>query len=154
ERLALWGRCWIEGPSPDLRTRLSLTEWPWTPDWVQLERVEEYLRQQQVADREVMCFNTSTTPLYLALGVQPPIRATHFDHVHFSPAGFEPLREALNASPERFVVSDLNCLCFRRSATPEPEESLDLPPEVPHEWAQRYPWCEPVVFRAGHYRVH
>jgi hypothetical protein len=154
ERLALWGRCWAEGSSPDLRNRLSITDWPWTPDWVALGQVEEYLRQEQVADREVMCFNTSTTPLYLGLGVQPPIPATHFDHVHFSPAAFEPLREALNASPERFVVSDLNCLCFRRSALPEPEEALDLPPEVPREWAERYPWCEPVVFRAGRYRVH
>jgi hypothetical protein len=155
DRLALWGRCWAEGGSPDLKNRLTLLEHLWAPNWVELERVADYLRQQGVNDRELVCFNTSSMPLYLAVQVQPPTRAPHYDHV-FNPADLEPLRQELNAVPTRFVVSDLVCLRHppEVDGSAEDPDELSLPSWLPRRWAEAYPWCEPVVFRAGRYRVH
>jgi hypothetical protein len=156
DRLALWGRCWVEGGSPDLRNRLSLTGMRWTPDWVSLEQVADYLRGQELQDGELVCFNGTATSLYIDLDLRCPTRAPHFDHVMLTPYEYEPLRQELNAAPRRFVVSDISCLYWEPSPGEEeqPPDELALPPAVPKKWAQRFPWCEPVVFRAGRYRVH
>jgi hypothetical protein len=156
DRLALWGRCWAEGGSPDLRNRLSLTGMRWTPDYVDLEQVAEYLRGQGLQDGELVCFNGTSTALYLELDLRSPTRAPHFDHAMLTPYEYEPLRHELNAAPLRFVVSDISCLYWEQSPGEEeqPPDELALPPSVPKRWAQRFPWCEPVVFRAGRYRVH
>jgi hypothetical protein len=155
DRLALWGRCWTEGGNPELKNRLGLLEHLWTPNWVELEEVADYLRRQGVQDREVVCFNTSSMPLYLALQVRPATGAPHYDHM-FNPADVDGLRQDLNRVPTRFVVSDLICLKHpdEVDTTRDDPDELCLPAWVPQRWAERYPWCEPVVFRAGRYRVH
>jgi hypothetical protein len=159
DRLALWGRCWAQGGSPDLRNRLSLTPkflMALRPDWVALQQVDQFLHDQDLHDGELLCFNTSSIPLYLTLDVQPGTRVAHFDHIIVSPEAIEPLRQELNASPVRFVVSDLDALYHPPSVdtTVDAADGVSLPPWVPREWAETFPLSEPVVFRAGRYRVH
>jgi hypothetical protein len=155
-RLALWPRCWREGSSPDLRNRLTMSKLVLlVPDWVALEQVADYLRGQELHDGELTCFDGPTTPLYLELGVRPPTRTLHFDMLFLSPGAAEPLRQQLNASPQRFVISDLECInCPNREPPEFPDGPLSLPPGFPRGWAQVYPWSEPIVFRAGRYQVH
>jgi hypothetical protein len=156
DRLELWGRCWAEGGSPDLKNRLTLMDPQFAPDWVNLRRVEDFLRHEGVQDRELVCFNSSSMPLYRELQTVPPIGVPHFDHVPRQHFLLEPVRQMLNAAPTRFVVSDLVCLRHPPGADDNAEDSneLRLPAWVPPRWAETYPWCEPVVFRAGRYRVH
>jgi hypothetical protein len=156
ERLALWGRCWAEGSSPDLKNRLSLSRNSWTPDWVDLQQVEEFLRGQDLQKGELVCFNLTSMPLYLTLDVMPGTRSPHFDHAILTPSILEPARQELNASPVRFVVSDLDSLDHspQVDTTVDAADGMSLPPWVAPEWAETFPWCEPVVFRAGRYRVH
>jgi hypothetical protein len=156
DRLALWGRCWAEGGSPDLKNRLTLMDPQFAPDWVNLRRVEDFLRREGVQDRELVCFNSSSMPLYRELQSLPPTRVPHFDHVPRTHFFLEPVRQELNSAPTRFVVSDLVCLRHPSEADDSAEDAneLSLPSWVPRRWAETYPWCEPVVFRAGRYRVH
>src|SRR5262249_1106185 len=44
ERFSLWGRCWTDAGSLDLRNRLQLTRMTHTPDWVHLAEVADFLR--------------------------------------------------------------------------------------------------------------
>jgi hypothetical protein len=156
DRLALWGRCWAEGASPELKNRLTLMDPQFAADWVNLRRVEDFLRHQGVHDRELVCFNSSSMSLYRELQSLPPIGVPHFDHFPRTHCSLEPLRQELNAAPTRFVVSDLVCLRHPPEAegSAEDPDELSLPSWVPRRWAETYPWCEPVVFRAGRYRVH
>jgi hypothetical protein len=156
DRLAVWGRCWVEGGSPDLKNRLQLTRMPWTPDWVELQQVEQLLREEHLQKGELLCFNTSSIPLYLTLDVLPGTRAPHFDHAIVTPYALEPARRELNASPVQFVVSDVESLYHspQVDTTVDAPDGKSLPPWVPQEWAKTFPWCEPVVFRVGRYRVH
>jgi hypothetical protein len=159
-RLAVWARCWTEGGSPELKNRLTLTDFVYTPDWVALERVADFLRRQRVHDREVVCFNASSTQLYIDLNVSPATSCQHFDWMMQFPHHVAPTLRALNASPQRFVVSDLYCLKYPHGVlrgseeAPSPGQSLPLPANFPEDWTKVYPWCEPVVFRSGRYQVH
>jgi hypothetical protein len=160
DRLAVWGRCCTEGGSPEVKNRLTLTDFCYTPDWVHLERVGDYLRRQGVGDRELVCFNASSTPLYPDLGVAPPTRGLHFDWIMQFPHHVELARRQLNDSPTRFVVSDLYCLKYPHGTltaeeeAPSPGQPLPLPDNFPGAWKTVYPWSEPVVFRSGRYQVH
>ncbi len=60
-RLEVWGRCWTEGSSSDIRNRLTLVYSTHTPDWVELHEVAEYLRSLHLRDWELTCFTPSVT---------------------------------------------------------------------------------------------
>ncbi len=134
-RLALWGRCWSVQPSPALEDRLGL--YSERPVWSELAAAADYLLAQGVADRDVLCFDTTTVPLYHELHLRPPSRC-------FFPAAFEaifPSRRAallaeIRAGPQRYIVTNAW------------DQELQRPRA--HGW----PYCEPVVFQEGHCCVH
>jgi len=137
-RLALWPRCWREGSSAELRDLLTLEIGrKVNPGWRELARVETFLRDQGIADGQLTCYSTSSLPLYTQLGVRPSTRyiLLEADVIHF-PSRRDEIRQALAASPQRYVVSD--------------RREMDAPPRG----VRLFPYSEPVVFEYGRYRVH
>jgi hypothetical protein len=156
QRLALWGRCWREGGSPEVRNGLARVSGADATDWVHLARVAEFLREQGVRDGELTCYHRGTTPLYLELGVRPATRLVWVDIlVHFFPGHADRMRAELSQSGQRYVVSDLRVASPKGLAgNGRTDQTPALPPNFPGDWATRYPWSEPVVFRSGRYLVH
>ncbi len=134
-RLALWGRCWREGGSAELKNRLTLDgAYHFAPDWVELEDVAAYLRSQEVGDGEVIGYNLSTTHLLTLLDVEPPGRFLYPSTMsNIFRSHRATIARELRASAARFAVTDLR------------ESGADPP---------GWPYSEPVVFRAGRYAVH
>jgi hypothetical protein len=133
------------------------------PRWVDLERVASYLRQQGVRDRELTCYDLSTLPLYLELNVEPSTRFVMlYAIVTMFNTHWAELAEEVKASPQRFIVTDLQALpgvTAEKAAQVRPGQPLALPPDMPSHFGASplgnlYPWSEPVVFRAGRYFVH
>jgi hypothetical protein len=118
-----------------MKDRLAM--YPGTPNWTDLARVADYLRRQQAADRDVLCYGGGTLPLYHELGLRPP---TRFFFPTFSELLFRDhtaaIRAELRAGPQRYIVTDLGESPLRARL------------------AGRWPYGEPVVFRAGRYCVH
>jgi hypothetical protein len=155
-RLAVWGRCWREGSSAEVRNQLAFHSEPVSPDWVALARVAEFLRGQQLGDGELTCFSYGTNPLYLDLGLQPSTRFINPQEVLYLFGSREQeIVQELRASPQRLLVTDLQAAGYSKQlAAKEEGDPRALPPDFPPARAQRYPWCLPVVFRAGQYLVH
>jgi hypothetical protein len=164
DRPALWPRCWREGGSPDLKDRLALDISYYPPTmfpsyWKPLAAVEDYLRAQGVHDGEVTCFGMHTVQLYLDLDITP---STRFPFLEVATATFHkkhPLfQRLLNASKQRFVVSDLRWLKPNLDRVAPEELSKTNTSGIPELDKCRkqgaFPWVEPVVFRAGPYLVH
>jgi len=136
-RLALWAECWHEGSTPTMHDRLHLDA---GPTWVELDHVADFLREQRVGDRDVLCYDTATIPLQPALGIQPPTR-------YILPSGClyvysshqASIRQELMAGPQRFIVTDADDLVLKLS-----------PPQARCSW----PYTEPEVFCAGRYHVY
>jgi hypothetical protein len=156
ERFSLWGRCWREGGSLDLRNQLQLTKMTHTPDWVHLEEVADFLRGQDLQDGELTCFTPSAESLYLDLDLRPSTPFVQFEFVlTFFPDRLQEVCRQLNESPQRFVVTDLRYPAVRTGKVwEESADPLALPPNFPKDWKQVYPWSEPIVFHSGRYLVH
>jgi len=142
ERLRLWGRCWREGSSAELRNGLTLDAgYFWSPDWVELERVADFLRAQGAGDGEVTCYAASTTHLYTELGLRPSTPYLYPSvYVALFPNHRAVITQAIRDSAQRFIVTDTR--------------ELGPPPDPGDEKAYAYPVSEPVVFEAGRYHVH
>jgi hypothetical protein len=159
ERLSLWGRCCLEGSTPEVRDQLTLELMKgrispvFMANWEQLQPVREFLRQQHLGNGELTVFNVSAISLYLDLGIRPSTPTLHFDFVF--PGDVLPLRERLNASPQRFVVADLAAVMNVSDKDLEPgtEAAPALPSRFPQEFRAYFPWSEPPVFRHGRYVV-
>jgi hypothetical protein len=156
DRLALWGRCWREGSSAEIRNRLAFNSEPMSPDWVALERVAAFLREQQLGDRELTCHSYGTNPLYLELGLMPSTRFINPQEVLYLFGSREQqIQNELIASPQRYIVTDLQAAGFsKQQAAREEENWRALLANLAPARAERFPWCQPVVFRAGQYLVH
>ena len=148
-RLTLWADCWRRGPTPEMRDRLHL--WHTTPTWVDLERIADYLRRQGAGDRDVLCFDLSTTELQTELGIRPPTRHIYPSaNIFYFTKHRDAIRRELRDGPERWVVIDLVAIeVTPQPGVEEPPAPLDLPPGL----AERWPYSEPPVFRAGRYCV-
>jgi hypothetical protein len=163
-RTALWGRCWREGGTPELWNRLALTTEPRRPDWVALGRVAAFLRGQGLRDGELTCYSFGTNPLYLELNLTPSTRFVSGveEIIHHYPRRRGEVRAELAASPQRFIVTDVPFLeadlqaagVLRAQAAEGSEGRLVLAPDYATALRARYPWSEPVIFRAGPYLVH
>lgn len=157
DRLASWERCWREGSTPQMRDKLSLIRSDSNPGWVELERVAEYLRSKGVGDGELTCYDNSSHPLYLDLGIRPSTPYIHFGPVLlFFRARRQMVFERLAASPQRYVVSNMEILPrkFRPAADEWPDSSLELPANFPEQSKAAFPFSRPIVFHAGRYTVH
>ena len=132
-RLALWANCWHES-SASLKDKLSLMPGPHRPHWTDLERVADYLREQGVGDHQLICYNSTTMPLYLVLQVRP---ATRFLYSAIYLSDFRVHRQALQlemkTGPQRYIITDS---------------------QAPRCDGEQWPFTEPIVFRAGSYCVH
>lgn len=159
-RIALWPRCFSSANRMELRDRLALATDQWggtgKVEWQELKRIETYLRGQHVGDGEVTCFHDCTFPLYLEMNLAPSTR-----YVFFHPAiavyvsHHEEVQADLAHSPQRFVVADLFATMERSDWEAENDGDVHaLPNGFPDQWRGVFPWCEPVVFRAGRYVVH
>jgi hypothetical protein len=165
QRLALWARCLQEGSTPKIRDTLALGPAYGRVDWQDLERVAAYLRSQNVRDGELECFNDTTHPLYLELGVKPSTRFFQFSMaVNAFINHREQIRCELQSHRPRFIVSDLYMARFVvkhqemgvswnwiRAQKPGPVSAFTIP--VPKGTLFFYPMTEPAVFLAGRYVV-
>jgi hypothetical protein len=155
-RLGLWAQCWREGSSAQLRDRLRLVRDANSPGWTDLEHVAEELRRRQVKDGELTCYNNSSQPLYLDLAVRPSTPFLHFGSILlFFPSHEQEVRQVLQASRQRYVVSDLLAAGVSPAqAARMPSNPNALPSDFPGSLKKLFPWSEPVVFRAGRYLIH
>jgi hypothetical protein len=152
-RTALWGRCWAEGSSVELRDRLALTE---DVDWQDLQPIADYLRDHEVHDAELTCMDWRTVQLYMQLGIHASTRYLFFSQVFDVFARHRPqLHQELFESPQRYVVCDLCDAFLSRAevATTGPTEAPTLPHVFPASLRGAFPWTQPLVFRCGRYVV-
>jgi hypothetical protein len=131
--------------------------------WAELNEVAEFLRPQQVNDRELLCWHDSPHPLYLMLDVKPAIRFMHVNTADMiSRDGSERIRAELKANTAvRFAVIDLRWFALLALITDrdyrlydEPGEGFDvLPPRMPREELEGLPFPTVLpVFRSGNGR--
>lgn len=129
--------------------------------WAELHEVAEYLRGQQVKDRELVTWDDAPHPLYLMLNVEPGIRFMHINTVRGINDGTAKIVAEMRANPAvRFVVVDLKWYWFQigdpaeRERFREPGPAADdlLPPAASRlkVW---WPFnTELSVFRSGNGR--
>jgi hypothetical protein len=152
-RLSLWPRCWKEGASPQVKDDLRLLRTGYSADWTALHEVAMYLRGLNLRDGELTCYNNSTHPLYLELGLQPSTPYLHFDTIiAYFPGHRDLIRRRLGESGQRYVVSDLRAVMDRIPL--EAGDAPVLPVNFPATWRRVFPWNEPIVFHSGPYLVH
>jgi hypothetical protein len=148
DRTSIWGRCFREGSSPEMRDLLTLETHPGAPDWRDLERVGEYLRAHGVQDHEVTCYSASVLSLYTRLRVKPSTRYFMLSAaMTIFPSHRPEIVRELEESPQRFVVSDL----CDHAITIEQARGLG---EIPKVMRQAFPFSYPILYRAGRYLVH
>lgn len=153
-RLALWGRCWSDLGSAELKDGLRIAH---GPTWSELERVEVFLRERKVADGDVLAYSYTTTPVTRDLGIRPAGRFIYpsvFIGI-FASKRADHLLEMQEGS-QRYIVTDgieLG-LTVPEAGEEKPGEPLALPPRALRERAQQWPYAAPVVFRAGRYFIH
>ncbi|MCH7726776.1 MAG: hypothetical protein IH991_09890 [Planctomycetes bacterium] len=156
DKLSLWPRCVTQKSTPELRDRLALTQ---KVGWRDLHRVEGFLRSQDLRDRELTCYSVFTVPLYLDLNLKPSTRFIPLNSIFdYFPSRSNDIRTLLASSPQRYLVADVSdgvtsSLSSAEAAEETPGQPLALPPAFPNSQADRYPWFEPVAFRAGRYYV-
>ena len=168
EVMGLWRRAWSEGGAPELRDRLGqYTDIHCGTQWRELNQVADFLRtvEPRLGPGELNCWHDSTHPLYLMLDLDPATRYMHYGTafaIRDAPRpGEKPKRQivadAVRASRQRYVVSDLLRTNWDRRA-PYRADSWEngdpLPVYLPENEREKFPWNQPVVFRAGRYSVH
>jgi hypothetical protein len=154
DRLSWWDRCWSEGSTPRVKNGVRLMTIGYTPDWENLEKVAEWLRNRDLKDGELTCYCNSTHHLYLELDLKPSTPYLHFDStLAYFPRHHDLIRQQLQASPQRYVVSDLRAV-LGDSPTAQSGECLELPADFPVRLKALFPWYLPIVYRSGPYTVH
>ena len=157
-RIELWGCCWVDGGSPKMRDRLALKGHEvFATQWQDLKEIELFLKERGVGNRELLCYDATTSPLYLQLGVKPGTRfLAPSTFIYYLPSQRESIRAELSASCPRLVVIDRRLSTWYEGMAigrmPEPDETD--PGVISPQLVQRFPYSEPVVFRAGRYWVH
>ncbi len=154
ERLALWMRCWTEGSSPEIRNGLAHA---WHPNWEDMHHVTEYLRQQNLKDGELTCYNNDLVYLYNDLGLTPSTRYVYLETLFvFFPDRMSEMRRAVAQSRHKFVVSDMTAVGVPYAIAQRGPNGwkTELPETFPPELRGRFPWSYPIVFRSGNMLVH
>jgi hypothetical protein len=169
EKRVAWTQVWHEGSTPQIRNVLNEEDYS-APDWVELKRVADYLRQRGVGDRELLCYSFSAVPLYTQLHVQPATRfVLLWSMIAYFRHHLKDMAREVADSPARFVVNDLRML----GLTPQEAKEV-IPADMPLTlrnlsailqkmfpeqrpiltFRGEYPWSEPMVFHTGQYVVH
>ncbi len=149
QRLAAWDDCVREGSTAAQRDRLTLFA---KVSWADLERVQNFLRDEQVKDGEVTCTHMASISLYEDLGVRPATRFLFVQSlVLVLPRQRDSIYAELAASRQRFMVCDAG-----GDGMEKLQEALEAgaseggrpsPPASPYAWSSR------IVFRSGRYVV-
>ncbi|QDT54365.1 hypothetical protein Pan44_23980 [Caulifigura coniformis] len=154
QRLAWWPDCITRGAQPDVKCALHHRN---LPNWVELQPVIDFLRNQNLQDGELTAYNVFLVHLYPEVGVRPSTRYVFLDvllqvfHAHE-----EQIHEALATSRQRFVVCSLleNGMSAEAIAAEGTGLHSSLPAAFPKEHAAEFPYCLPLVFRSGQYVVY
>jgi hypothetical protein len=155
-----WPRCFGAGDEMGLRDDLGVFTHAFLgTTWRDLNRVAAHLRtvSPPLGDRELTAWHDTTHPLYLMLNVEPSTRYMHFGTAFGIKGKAKQIAEEVAASRQRFVVSDLRRMthdAHRPLAPGEGGDPLQLPAWFPASQRDKFPWNQPVVFRAGRYVVH
>jgi hypothetical protein len=153
-RATTWPLCLRDGSTPEVRDRLTLTG---IVSSTEMDEVKEYIDEQHLQPGELTTFDWRTNVLYLELDQIPSTRFVSVDAtLGFYPSHRDDVRRALNASGQRYVVTDLDirALTEEERRTIGPGGPLSLPPAFPVALRDVFPWSEPIVFRSGRYCVH
>ncbi len=159
-RLSQWPLCWRQANSPECQDRLALIGQhsnSFLFDRTELGRVERFLRGHHVQSGELTVFDWRAIGLYFDLDIAPSTRFVMLDtFLNFYPSKREIIWGDVDASNQVFLVTDLTCVGLDRekASAVGADDPLSLPPAFPANLRELYPWCEPVVFRAGQYAVH
>ncbi len=154
ERLACWPTCVTQGSSPEVQTKLARLGYP---NWIDVDRVAAYLKQLDLKDGELTCFNNDMVSLYLKLGLRPPSRYVYLESLMaYFPEERAMFLQSVVDSPQRYIVADLTStrLPDRIINAQGPDGELSLPPGFPNRARKMFPWRYPIVFRAGTLLVH
>ncbi len=153
-RVRLWTASLRSGSTSELRNKLAQIPYP---DWEDLERVGEFLADQNVQDGEVTCWSNDLVHLYRDLDLEPSTRFVYADtHLRYFPSRREEIQKALVASKQRYVLTNLMAggLIADQAKAIGPEGQLGFPPGFPEELRREFPWNLPIAFRAGSLVVH
>jgi hypothetical protein len=148
QRVELLPRCVAEGSTPELSDRLGRLH---RMSYTDLEQVAVFLEGEGVRDRELTCFDLSSQPLPLRLGITPSTRYTFLQsslicfHSHRGE-----IKAAIAASPVRFIVCDFTTL---DDLPPDSSPDGTGVPPLPERWEKPYPWKDYIIFRSGRYLV-
>lgn len=161
DRLKWWRACFAPRVGGEVRNGVAFqSDYFAGIDTAEIDEVAVFLRDQGVANGEVMCWNDSPHALYLVLGHRPPpLRFMHLSTaVGMGPDQYTWVkREVERAAPRvRFVVSDLLRLSLfydydehLRMSEPGPAATDLIPPVVRPEQRTVFPLNQPTVFRSG-----
>ncbi|HVJ86266.1 MAG TPA: hypothetical protein VM452_11520 [Caulifigura sp.] len=153
-RLAWWSDCITRGAKADVKCALHHRN---LPNWVELQPVIEFLRDQNLKDGELTAYNVFLVHLYPEVGVMPSTRYVFLDVLmQVFHDRSDAIQAALADSPQRFVVCSLleNGMSADDIAAAGPGVQETLPPAFPAEHASEFPYCLPLVFRSGQYVVY
>jgi hypothetical protein len=154
----LWLECVTEGSSPQLKDKLSFYQGiHCQPTWAELDEVRLFLETLKLKDGELVCWDDSTHPLYLHLGIKPGIRFMHVNTSLEFRSKRPVIRDELIASGHKYVVSDTAVTRFLYSGyslETDEDRPLDLPTDFPCFCQGVYPWNQPIIKKIGRYFVH
>lgn len=152
-RIALWTDCVQRAGAPELHDRLRRLA---TPEWQYQEQVAEWLAGQGARDGEVLAINDSLVHLYNRLEFLPPTRFVYIEQSYFLfPEFRDDFRQMIRETPLRFTVVNLieSGLSYPEAHAISAGDPLAWPPAVSRRADGRYPWRQPIVYRAGPYVV-
>ncbi len=156
-RLDAWHECVAgKGLAADtaIRLRAKLED---RPDqlWEEYPAVVDFLRTQNVREQDVFVYHWSQLCLYSDLGLMPPHRYVIADsHEVLFPSQATRMRNAIDRSPYRFVVTDLGSIGVTAKQADRLVGKSSLPTLLPTSASTRFPFNLPIVFRSGTLCVH
>jgi hypothetical protein len=147
-RIELLPACVLESSSARLKDDMSLYG---AVNWQDLEKVADFLREQDIQDGELSCYGMRTMPLYELLAIAPSTRFYSLENCLVILERQRPLIKAeLAKSRQRFVVHDLRRLGLSDQDIAA-AQGKTLP--IPQYRRPPLPWSERICFRAGRYVV-
>ena len=164
ERTGHWFICW-SAPSRETRRDVGfLTGEFGGLDPVELGAVADFLKSQNVKDRELIAWHDSPHALYTVLGIEPGIRFMHLSTMQAmggwseESSQYRRVRQevALAIPTAKFVVSDLHRVTDRRGIALHNLGDDGLSRAIPDWQKRQFPMDLPILYRSpnGRYLVH
>jgi hypothetical protein len=150
-----WWTCVTRGSSPEIKDDIGLYAGAHcAPNWTELDQVRKFLQTLDLQDRELVCWDDTTHPLYLDLNIRPGIRFMHVNTSLDFRSKRPVIRQELINSGHQYVVSDMAVLHYAYPFSDREDASLELPNDFPCFCRDVYPWNQPIVAKFGRYCVH